>query len=364
MKRVDLALSAALALVMTLTIAAASEADSREPDALAYAIGLTVALVLPLRRRWPIGTIAATIAVLMSYYSLGYPAFLPALPLAPAAYFAARAGRALPASALLGGFVVFSTLYQTVGEGNSLSSVLGASTLQDAAMLGVVLLLGETVRSRRAWSEEVRERLRVEADRRLEEQRLGIARELHDVMAHTITAVSVQASVAADVIDDDPAEAKTALRAIRSQSAQALSELRAAVGVLRAGDAPRAPAPGLDALGGLVAMTSGAGVAVDVTVDGEARALPAAIELTAYRIVQESLTNVVRHARATAARVVLRYAPEALVVEVTDDGTADAGAPGFGLAGMRERAAAVGGTLDAGGAPGGGFRVHAHLPTP
>ena len=361
----DAAVSAGLAVTVALSISSATEVASREPDALAYAIGLLAAVVLPLRRRWPVGAIAAPLAVLMAYYSFQYPAFPPALVLAPSAYFAALAGRLLPASALLGTFSVFTLGWQTLGEDSSLASVLGTSTLPDAALVAVVLLLGETIRTRRAWAEEVRERLRMEADHRLEEERLRIARELHDVMAHTITTVTVQANVARDVIDDDPAEAKHALTVIHDHTAQALAELRAAVGVLRAGDAPRSPAPGLDDLGGLVATASGAGVRVDVAIDGEARTLPRAIELTAYRIVQESLTNVVRHARATAARVVLRYGPGALEVEVTDDGaTTSANGRGFGLAGMHERAAAVGGTCDAGRAPDGGFRVHAHLPTP
>lgn len=361
MKWSDVGVSAALAVTMAVSISAGLEESSRDPDFFAYALGVAVALVLPLRRRWPLGAVAATIAVLMVYYSLDYPAFPPALPLAAASYYAALAGRLIPAAALVGVFVAFGTYFRVVEEGTSLEEVLGSTTLPDAALLAAVLLLGDSIRSRRAWAEEVRERMQRDIERRLEDQRLRIARELHDVMAHTITGVSVQASVAADVIDDDPEQAKTALEAIRSQSGEALSELRAAVGLLRAGEAPRDPAPGLDELDGLVART---GLDVELDVTGEPRALPKAIELTAYRIVQESLTNVVRHARASSARVQLSYGQAGLDVEVTDDGVAANGSePGFGLAGMRERAEAVGGTLEAGRAPGGGFRVHAHLPT-
>jgi signal transduction histidine kinase len=358
----DAAIAAALAVAMTLSISAAPEPSSRDPDLFAYLVGVAVGAMVLLHRRWPLGAVFATVGALMVYYSSDYPAFPPALALAPTAFFAALAGRAVQAGMVVGGFLLFGTGWQTIGEGSSLTSVLGSTTLADATLLAAVLLLGETIRSRRAHAEEVRARERAEADRRLEEERLRIARDLHDVLGHTIVGVSVQASVAVDVIDEDPGEAKAALGAIREQSAEALAELRAAVGLLRA-DAPRAPVPGLAALEGLVAVTRGAGVDIDVAVEGDARPLPRAVELTAYRIVQESLTNVIRHARASTARVAVRYARDALEIEVTDDGRGADAPAGHGLTGMRERAAAVGGTFVAGRAPGGGFRVHTHLPT-
>jgi signal transduction histidine kinase len=273
--------------------------------------------------------------------------------------------------------VISGASWQTLGEDASLLSVLGTQTLADAGLLATVLLLGEAVRNRRAWAQEVRRRLeRAEEDRereaarRVAEERLRIARELHDVMAHTVATLNVQAGVAADVIDDAPEQAKASLRTIREQSREAMAELRATVGLLRGGaiDAPRAPAPGLAGLDALVQMATGAGVEVDVSVAGAVRPLPAAIDLTAYRILQESLTNVVQHAHATAASVLVRYDADAIVLQVEDDGHGPAhagnGASGFGLVGMRERAAALGGILDAGPRPGGGFRVHAQLPTP
>jgi signal transduction histidine kinase len=358
----DVGIAAALAVAMTLSIAAAPEPSSREPDLFAYLIGVSVGAIVLLHRRWPLGAVAATVGALMVYYSSDYPAFPPALALAPTAFFAALGGRGVQAGMLAGGFLALGTGWQTIGEGTSLTSVLGSTTLADAALVAAVLLLGDTVRSRRAHAEEVRARERAEADRRLEEERLRIARDLHDVLGHTIVGVSVQASVAADVIDEDPGEAKAALEAIRAQSAEALAELRAAVGLLRA-DAPRAPMPGLEALDGLIAVSRGAGVDVAVAVEGAERPLPRAVELTAYRIVQESLTNVIRHARASTARVAVRYVRDGLEIEVTDDGRGAHEPSGHGLTGMRERAAAIGGTLVAGRAPGGGFRVHSHLPT-
>jgi signal transduction histidine kinase len=375
----DIGWVAAVAAAMTLTISVAQEEGAtRSADVLAYALGPGVAALLLARRRYPLGVVVATIALLMAYYSLNYPAFSPAVPLAAAAYFAALSGRVVGAAAVLGGFMAFASVYQTFDEEDSLFSVLGTHVLGETALLAAVLLLGEAVRNRRAWAAEVRARLaRAEADRereaarRVQEERLRIARELHDVMAHTITGIGVQAGVAGDVIDDAPGQAKSSLTAIREQTREAMAELRAAVGLLRDGgpDAPRTPAPGLHALDGLVGAAGRGGLHVDVSVAGTVQPLSAAVDLTAYRIVQESLTNVVRHAHASMARVAVRYEPDAVVVEVADDGRGAAtvngrngtGA-GHGLVGMRERAAAVGGTLDAGPAPGGGFRVAARLP--
>jgi signal transduction histidine kinase len=188
------------------------------------------------------------------------------------------------------------------------------------------------------------------------------------VLAHTVTVIGIQAGVAAEELPDSPEDAQAALRTIRDQSREALAELRAAVGVLReAGEGvPRTPAPRLSQLEELVGMVGG-DLQVDVSVSGRPRPLPAIVDLTAYRIVQESLTNVLRHADATQAKVSIRYGPDEVVVQVDDDGrgTVDGGTAGFGLTGMRERALAVGGRLEAGSAPSPnrGFRVRASLPT-
>jgi signal transduction histidine kinase len=352
----DALLVVAVAAAMTLTITVANEPDSRSPDVLAYLLGIAVGALLPLHRRWPMGVLVGSVGVLWIYFSLGYPAFSPAVPLAVAAYFAAAAGQLVPAAALVGGVVLFGGGWQTINDDSDALSVLGRQAIADAALLAAVLLLGEAVRNRRAWANEV-------AERRVEEERLRIARELHDVMAHTIAGINVQAGVAADVLHDSPEQAKAALRTIREQSRETMAELKGAVGLLREAGPPRAPAPGLAGLGALVRMASGAGVEVDVAVDGARRPLPGAVDLTAYRIVQESLTNVVRHANASAATVRVRYEPDAVELLVSDDGRGGNGRSGYGLVGMRERTAAVGGTLIAGPGPEGGFRVRARLPT-
>jgi signal transduction histidine kinase len=242
-------------------------------------------------------------------------------------------------------------------------------------MLAAVFL-GEAVRNRRAYVAELRDRAKraertreEEARRRVDEERMRIARELHDVVSHSIGVISVQAGVAAHLLERRPDKAGEALATIRQASDEALDELHAMLGVLRQPDgrAPLAPAPGLAQLDALVAMAEGAGLRVEVDARG-APHLPPAVDLACYRIVQESLTNVVRHAGASSVTVTVAADGDTLVVEVTDDGP---GAPGAGngngtrqgIVGMRERARALGGTLEAGPRPEGGFRVSARLPT-
>jgi signal transduction histidine kinase len=371
---VDALLAAVVAAAIAFAIAAEQETGAKEPDAIAYALGVAIAALLLGRRRWPLGVLIASALVLVLYHLLDYPPIGLAVPLAAALYTAVSAGHlwsaVIVALALEVTGIVFS-----LADDESLVSVLGGGVIEDVALAAAVMLVAETVRTRRAWLAEVRERLRrTEAERerdaqlRVEQERLRIAHELHDVLAHTVTVIGIQAGVAAEALPDSPEDAQAALRTIRDQSREALAELRATVGVLReAGEGvPRSPAPGLSQLEELV-DTAGGDVRVDVSVSGRPRPLPAIVDLTAYRIVQESLTNVLRHADATQAKVSIRYGPEELVVQVDDDGrgTVDGPNAGFGVTGMRERALAIGGRLEAGPAPSPsrGFRVRASLPT-
>ncbi|OMI36168.1 sensor histidine kinase, partial [Streptomyces sparsogenes] len=218
------------------------------------------------------------------------------------------------------------------------------------------------------WARERAEREAAER-RRADEERLRIARELHDVLAHSISVINVQAGVGLALLDQDPEQARTALTTIKAAGKEALGEVRQVLDTLRApGAAPRSPAPGLDRLAELTGQARDAGLAVTVETEGVRTALPPGADLAAFRIVQEALTNVVRHSGSRTARVLLRYAPGALELRVDDDGPATADGMtrgmtgGNGLAGMRERAAALGGTVAAGPRPDGGFRVHARLP--
>jgi signal transduction histidine kinase len=202
--------------------------------------------------------------------------------------------------------------------------------------------------------------------RRAGEERLRIAQELHDVVAHHISLINVQASTALHLVDRQPEQAAPALAAIKEASKEALVELRSIVGVLRQSDesAPRQPVAGLDRLDHLISRTSMAGLEVHAIVHGDPRPLPTSLDRAAFRIIQESLTNVVRHAKATAATVRIQYGEESLVLQVDDDGSALAGPPreGNGIVGMRERATALGGTLTASRTPTGGLRIVANLP--
>jgi signal transduction histidine kinase len=238
----------------------------------------------------------------------------------------------------------------------------------------LVWVLGDSMRYRRGYYAALEDRAaRLEAERHAQAkiaaaaERARIARELHDVIAHHVSVMVVQADGAGYALRSDPATAETALKAISSTGRQALTEMRRLLGVLRTtGDqAGLAPVPGLSELRDLLDQARSAGLAVTYTLSGTPRELPDGAELAAYRVVQESLTNTRKHAGlAASAAVTLRYEPDGLTVEVTDDGMAtSAGEPaGHGLAGMRERIEMYGGTVQAGPLPGGGFRVLAKLP--
>jgi signal transduction histidine kinase len=230
-----------------------------------------------------------------------------------------------------------------------------------AMVVGVgVWALAEAARNRRAAIHEATRRA-------VGEEQARIARELHDVIAHSVSMIVVQASAAEDVFDSRPDQARAALRSIERAGRDALAELRRLLSAVRPGlDEPSGPQPGLDRLDELAEPLRAGGLTVVVRREGPATTLPAGVDVSAYRIVQEALTNTVRHARATRAEVTVRYGPDAVELDVRDDGrstqSGGANGSGHGIAGMRERAALLGGTLEAGPLPGGGYRVHARLP--
>ncbi|HYH33260.1 MAG TPA: sensor histidine kinase, partial [Pseudonocardia sp.] len=227
----------------------------------------------------------------------------------------------------------------------------------------------ELWRARRDRREQARATA-AEADRRRgSEERLRIARDLHDVLGHHVSLINVQAGVALYLMDDDPEQARSALTAIKQSSRDLLHEMRSTLGVLRGVDEepPRQAVAGLARMDDLVDATRAAGLPVIVRVDGAPRELPPSVDTAAYRIIQEALTNARKHAGPARASVLLTYTEDGLDMQIDDDGAGPTGARdgtgGNGLPGMRERAAALGGTLTAGPRPGGGFRVHAHLGT-
>jgi signal transduction histidine kinase len=238
-----------------------------------------------------------------------------------------------------------------------------------AGWLVALVIAAEATRFRAERVAATRASRQIDQRRHQSEERLRIARDLHDVIGHNISLINVQASMGLDLVDSQPEQARAALSAIKSASKEALEELRTMLTTLRHDDddAPRSPAPGLDRLPELIELTRAAGLSVEVEVAGKAPPLPTAVHLAAYRIIQESLTNVACHAGRARVTVRVTYDVADVHVEIDDDGAPpSAGAAaigtGSGITGMRERAAALGGDLTAGFRQGGGFLVSARLP--
>jgi signal transduction histidine kinase len=391
------ALAVAVVSVAGLFVSGAADPDQalwRPLDVLGYLLIALGALALVARRRWPPVVLAVTLAAATAYSARTYPEGGTGIAVFVALYTVATLERrrvVVAATVIVVGFAVWSEV-----DLYGATMVDGEPVYVAIALLAAVPL-GEAVRNRRAYVAELQDRAEraertreEEARRRVDEERLRIARELHDVVSHTIGVISVQAGVAAHLLRRRPDKAAESLTAIRQASDEALGELHAMLGVLRDRDgdpdrAPLSPAPGLADLDALVAQAAGAGVEVHVSVQGEPRPLPPAVDLACYRVVQESLTNVVRHAGASRAEITFTHHDGAVVVEITDNGQGSeppsaaagpfrpaaspvgdrqtrSGRSGQGILGMRERARALGGSLEAGPRPGGGFRVQATLP--
>lgn len=346
----------------------------RTPDSLSLVLIALGAAALVFRRRAPMTVLALTGTVSVLESVTGDPR-APVAMSAVVALYTVASTTDRPTTWRVG------LLTMTVLTGAAMSA--GAlpwyaqENLAIFAWTGIGATAGDAVRSRRAFVQAIRERAEraertreEEARRRVAEERLRIARDLHDVVAHHIALVNVQAGVAAHVMDKRPDQAKEALAHVREASRSALNELRATVGLLRqSGDpeAPTEPAPGLDRLDELTGTFRSAGLHVEVARADQGTTLPAAVDLAAYRIIQEALTNVQKHAgpHARAEVSVVHVGPN-IEITVLDDGsgehqTQDSGG-GHGLLGMRERVAALRGTLTTGPRYGGGFRVHAILP--
>jgi signal transduction histidine kinase len=349
--------------------AARNHQGHREPlDGYAVALLLVASGLLLWRKRHPVFVAYGTAATTLAYFAAGYPYGPVFLAVAVSCFSAVVAGhrRAAWGSVGLlfaGHALIVLWLYRWLPPPGDTASSWGQQ-LVIATWVVAVLAVSELARVRREqWAKERAERAQA-ARRRADAERLRIARELHDVLAHSISVINVQAGVGLALLDTDPEQARTALTTIKAASKEALGEVRQVLDTLRTpGDAPRAPAPGLDRLPDLVEQAAGAGLTVEI--DGQAPRLPPGTDLAAFRIVQEALTNVVRHSGSRHARVHLDHDRHALRLRVDDDGPAtgaDAGGSGNGLAGMRERAAALGGSIDAGPRPDGGWRVRAVLP--
>jgi signal transduction histidine kinase len=428
---VDVAAAIVVIAAVELNSVVATGPGQRPLNALSYAFGAVVAVPVLVRHRWPREALVGCSLLLLLFYSTDRRNISPAPLLCLPLYDAAAAGALVLAIVVpvfylgVGFFLVGATTHQSLAS-------LTSDFLPSVVVLLLAVLLGDTVRSRRELAAETAQRLRLAAEerdaeggRRVAEERLRIARELHDTVAHSMATIAVQAAAALQVLGDGETGPRDALRAIRETSKGALADIRITLGGLRAGDGAGAAAdagagagagwvaaagagasPGAAGLGRLGALTDAvraAGAPVTVAIEGAVTPLPAAVDHCAYRILQESLTNVLRHAGAAAsAGIVLRYGPGVLDIEVTDDGAgvvagdaaagdaggtraggagseaagskaggsgaggSGAGGPGggHGLIGMTERVSALSGTLRARRRPGGGFEVIARLPIP
>jgi signal transduction histidine kinase len=351
-------------------------------DPLGFALLLLGPALLLLRRRHPVFTLAtvgaATGLYLLRAYTYGPGLLAVAVALLSAVVAGHRLVTWVGTFTALAGYLALTAVigvpFEQRGRADQIFPVEEPSLSGTAFALGwalVALFSGELIRMR-AQRAAASARTRAEAERRqASEERLRMARELHDVLAHNISMINVQAGVALHLIDDDPQQARTALAAIKEASKEALTEMRSVIGVLRSqGEtAPRSPTAGLDRLEELLGRARSAGLRVEAEITGDRRPLPAGTDLAAFRIVQESLTNVTRHSGPgpVTARVRIAYREREVAVQVDDDGQGvsllDDHPGGSGVNGMRERAAALGGQFQAGPRPGGGFRVRATLPT-
>ncbi|MGI8331725.1 sensor histidine kinase [Actinomadura scrupuli] len=364
---------AALAVVIAGGVVAGAGAappGRTQIDPLGYVLLAVGGLVLAARRRAPIAVLLVTTGCVLGYLLRGYPGVGAAVPVMVALFTAVRSGHrrivAVPGAALVA--VVLTDL--TLVHGQAARQVF-----QDRVLLAGWLVasgvLGEAFRQWAAYVDQAEqraaeaERTREEAARRRAgEERLRIARELHDSLTHSISIIKVQTGVAIHLARKRGEEVPETLLAVQEASREAMRELRATLEVLR-GPEDETTGSGLDRLDDLVERARSAGLPATVTVSGSRRALPAAVDRAAFRIVQEALTNVSRHAGPASASVHIRYGADELTVQVDDDGRGPAegtAAPGVGLVGMRERVAALGGRLRAEPRTGGGFSVRAELP--
>jgi signal transduction histidine kinase len=336
-------------------------------------LGCAAGLSLFGRRRAPGSTLvlsgALTLGLLQLDPAAGATAVIaPAVALYSLALRRGTRARVVAAGAAVAAIVLAETLHS---GGPTMLQTLG-----HALLVAIPLLIADVHRTRHANLALLQERLELaertreqEAERRAEQERLRIARDLHDVVAHTLTTINVQASTAAQLLDRNPGHARDALETIEDASRDAIDELRAILGVLRGdddGDAPLRPAPGLEDVPELVRRTRDDGVDVRMEVVGDRpQRVPETVSLAAYRIIQESLTNARRHASGAAVHVTLAFEPDRVGLAIENsEGTphqANGRGPGVGIMGMSERAAAIGGTVSAGPRPR-GFRVDAELP--
>ena len=362
-----------LAIALGIIVGAASLAEDQNPGG--AILGALLCMPLVFRRRAPLAVLVV-LAIAAPIYLLAEdssPFFI--VPAMVALYSAAAWGSRRRTLVILATLVPYVALLVFTLPIESDDGFLG-ELLDRIAQLALALAVGEMVRTQRAYLAAVRDRAdraaqlrELEARRQLDEERVQIAQDVHDIVAHGIAAISTQASVGSHIARDDPAEAIKALDSIKEVSAQALHDLRYALKSLRkpSGNGPANPTPTIHEVSTLVDLTRNSGLTVDLQVEGSPDQLSPALQVAVYRIVQEGLANVMRHASGSRTTVRIAVREREVEVEVSDDGTgapaatADSGS-GSGLIRMRERVNVMDGTLETGPRAGGGFRVRAVIP--
>jgi signal transduction histidine kinase len=337
-------------------------------------------LVLVVRRRWPVAVFVTTALGSIVYFTLEFPDGPGWLALFVALYTLTAHGDGRRSVVIAGvGIAVLAVAWLVAARDIEPQAAIGWVFFRIGASV-MSAALGESVRTRRVIAAEAVERAEraertreEEARARVDAERLRIAREVHDTVAHSIAIINVQAGVTAHILDRKPERAAETLRAIEDTSSRALQEMRSILGVLRDSHDGRAPMPGLDRIDDLAARARDAGLDVAVDARPPSQPLPRAVDSAAYRIVQESITNVIRHVGPTRVTLSLSHDVDGLEVRVVDEGSRQTTAretdsavgtptPGRGILGMRERCQLLGGELTAGPRPGGGFDVTARLP--
>jgi signal transduction histidine kinase len=343
-----------------------NQPDHRALDAVGFALLASGAAALVFRRQYPAWVLIFVNGITLLYLLLDYPKGPNFLATTIAFFTAVMQGRRLLAWAVLAAeFVLFPWLPYVLGHEPAPTSIV---LFGIAGWLLVLATVAEIAHSRQQRMISTREE---EARRRAGEERLRIAHELHDVLGHNISLINVQAGVALHLIEKQPDQARVALSVIKDTSKDALRELRSVLDVLRQGneEPPRSPSPGLASLSDLISRASEAGLQVQTEVSGDLKGLPASVDLAAFRIIQEALTNILRHSGQSSSSVHVSRNERELMLRIDNDAgkaSKEASRDGIGLGqgilGMQERATALGGVVEAGPRPDGGFRVFARLP--
>lgn len=379
---VDAALALGVLVVIAVAITAdapSAPGDPRRLDAYAYLFAVGLGALMFVRRRHPLGTLVATAILTCAYYILQYPPIGLALPMSAALYVAAEAGR-IRWGTTVAGTVVALALYFRITQGEPLRPLILYDTLLTVAVMAASMALGTAQRARAMWRRESVERARQaaivteqETRARLDAERARIARDLHDSLAHTLAVIALQSNVAVESATDSEGAARDAALRIRGATRRAMSELRTAVSILRTQE-PATSRPSLNDIAALVHDLAGSDLFIEVTSRGDPDRVPPFVGAAAYRIVQESLTNAIKHGHCHHAWVGIDVQSDTVRIVVDDDGRgpapgevtppapSQATSDGHGIRGMSERAQILGGRLAVGARDDGGWRVEAHLP--